>query len=156
MSNTSALDKLVELTQDLLNKASVDLANSRKSEKQAKDFLQALLGYRADYTMEMQRLMLEGMSAMTLNHYRAFVNSLDSAIQQANATLKSLEQAVQNNQDDWMDKYQKVNAYETLIDRRLKSVQIKESRREQRQTDEISSQLRLRQARNAFSSPGFN
>lgn len=154
-SSTTALDTLVEMTRDLLSEASVRLANSRKSEKQAREFMNTLLEYRADYTMEMQRLMREGMDAMTLGNYRAFVNSLDSAIQQANTTLKGLEQAVDASQNNWLDQHQKINAYETLIDRRVKTLQVKESRLEQRQTDEISAQLRVRQSRNALSSPGF-
>lgn len=155
MPNTSALDTLVEMTRELLDEAGVRLANSRKSAKQAKDFMDTLLSYRADYTNEMQRLMRDGMSAMMLGHYRSFVGSLDSAIQQASNTLKGLEQSVNANQANWIDKHQKVNAYETLIDRRAKALKIKDSRLEQRQTDEISSQLRVRQSHNALSSPGF-
>lgn len=155
MSSTSALDTLVEMTRELLDEASVRLANSRKSAKQAKDFMDTLLSYRSDYTGEMQRLMRDGMSAMTLSHYRSFVGSLDNAIQQASTTLKGLEKSVDANQANWIDQHQKVNAYETLIDRRVKTQKVKESRQEQRQTDEISAQLRVRRSYNALSSPGF-
>jgi flagellar FliJ protein len=155
MSSTSALDTLVEMTKELLDDASIRLANSRKSAKQAKEFMDTLLSYRTDYTKEMQRLMRNGMSAMTLGHYQAFVSSLDNAIGQASTTLKGLEKSVDAEQSNWLDKHQKINAYETLIDRRLKTAAVKESRQEQRETDEISAQLRVRQARNALSSPGF-
>lgn len=155
MSNTSTLDTLVQMTRELLDEASIRLANSRKSAKQAKDFLDTLLSYRSDYISEMQRLMRDGMSAMTLGHYRSFVGSLDHAIVQANTTLKGIEQSVSDNQANWIDQHQKVNAYETLIDRRAKTLRTKESRQEQRQTDEISAQLRVRRSTNALSSPGF-
>lgn len=155
MSSTSTLDTLVSMTRELLDEASVRLANSRKSAKQAKDFLDTLLSYRSDYITEMQRLMSDGMSAMTLGHYRSFVGSLDKAISQAGTTLQGLEKSVNDNQANWIDQHQKVNAYETLIDRRAKTLRTKESRQEQRQTDEISAQLRVRRSANALSSPGF-
>lgn len=155
MSNTSALDTLVEMTRELLDEAGVRLADSRKSAKQAKDFMDTLLSYRSDYTGEMQRLMRDGMSAMTLGHYRAFVGSLDNAIKQASTTFLRLEKSVDDNKANWIDQHHKVNAYETLIDRRVKTLKIKESRQEQRETDEISAQLRVRRSHNALSSPGF-
>jgi flagellar protein FliJ len=156
MSNTRALDTLVEMTRELLNEAGIQLANSRKSAQQALEFLETLNQYRADYSREMQRLMREGIDSMTLGNYRAFVGSLDKAISQAHVTVKEQEQAVSNHQANWQDQHLKINSYETLIERRHASERIRQSRIEQRQTDEISSQMRLRQNRhNDLSSPGF-
>jgi flagellar FliJ protein len=154
-TNTSVLDTLIEQTRELLNDASSKLAESRKNEKQTREFLESLLGYRVDYTVEMQRQMTVGMDAMTVANYRAFLTTLDDAIEQANSTVKGLVKKVEAQQANWQDQYMKINAYETLIDRREKTLKIKESRMEQRQTDESSSQMRQRQTHNALSTPGL-
>jgi flagellar FliJ protein len=154
-TSTSVLDTLIEQTRELLNDASSKLAETRKDEKKTRDFLQSLLGYRVDYTLEMQRQMAVGMDAMTVANYRAFLTTLDDAIDQANSTVKSLVQKIDAQQANWQDQYMKINAYETLIDRREKNLKIKESRIEQRQTDETSSQMRQRQTHNALSTPGL-
>jgi flagellar FliJ protein len=154
-TDTSFLDTLVELTQKHLGEAGVRLAESRKSEQRSKDFMNTLLGYRTDYTMEMQRQMSVGMDAMTVSTYRAFLTTLDNAIDQAQIEIKKLGNIVIADQENWQDQHMKINAYETLIDRRVKVLKVKESRIDQRQTDELSSQMRQRQASNAHSTPGL-
>jgi flagellar FliJ protein len=154
-TDTSFLDTLVELTQKHLGEAGVRLAESRKSEQRSKDFMNTLLGYRTDYTMEMQRQMSVGMDAMTVSTYRAFLTTLDNAIDQAHIEIKKLGNIVIADQENWQDQHMKINAYETLIDRRVKVLKVKESRIDQRQTDELSSQMRQRQASNAHSTPGL-
>jgi flagellar FliJ protein len=154
-TDTSVLDKLVELTRNHLGEAGARLAESRKSEQRTIEFRQTLLGYRADYTQEMQRQMTIGMDAMTVANYRAFLATLDNAIAQANTEVQKLGKIVVAQQEQWQDQHMKINAYETLIDRRVKVLKVKESRIDQRQTDELSSQMRQRQASSALSTPGL-
>lgn len=153
---SKALQILTESTKKLLDEAGTKLANSMKSEKQAREFLSTLMQYRTDYVREMQRLMKEGLDAMTLGHYRAFIKSLDDAIQQANSSVHEQVKAVDYHQSDWKNQNIKIKSYETLTERRVQADRLHQSRIDQRQTDEISSQLRVRQNRqNDLRSPGF-
>ncbi len=154
-SNTKVLDTLVEMTKKVLQDAGVKLADSRRSEQQAREFLQTLLQYRSDYTQEMQRLMQEGMEATSLVNYRSFLNSIDKAITHATAAVKSQEQSVNRNTAAWQEQHKKVNSYETLIERRNKVARNAESKREQRQSDEFSAQSRLRNRHNDYNSLGL-
>ncbi|WP_338924940.1 flagellar export protein FliJ (plasmid) [Pseudomonas silesiensis] len=156
MSATKALDLLVEQTKEVLEKAAIVLANSRKNEQQAREHLKLLESYRADYAKERQRLMRIGMSPMTFNHYRGFLDMLDAGIFQATQTLKQQVETVDKNQTNWRDQHVKLNSFETLIERRARSAQVIANRVEQRQSDEMSAQMRLRQgSRNDSFTPGF-
>jgi len=156
MTDTRALDLLVEQTKEALEHAAVDLANSRRTEQQARDHLKVLEGYRADYARERQRLMRAGISPMTFSHYRGFIDMLDAGIAQAMQTLRQQESAVESNQTNLRDQHVKLNSFETLIERRAQSAKVAENRSEQRKTDEMSAQMRLRQSsRHDTFTPGF-
>lgn len=156
MSDTTALDTLVELTKEVLDNAALRLAKSRRSEQQAREYLTTLQNYRQEYAKELQKLMRKGIDSMTRGNYRSFLNSLDQAIEQANRSVKEQETNVNLNQTNWKDQYIKLNSFETLISRRQQSAKLAASRVEQRQADEMSSQMLLRQRHNYDSpSPGF-
>ena len=156
MSDTSALDTLVELTKEVLDNAALRLAKSRRSEHQAREYLSTLQNYRHEYAKELQKLMRKGIDSMTRGNYRSFLNSLDQAIEQANRSVKEQETNVNLNQTHWKDQYVKLNSFETLISRRQQSAKLAASRVEQRQADEMSSQMLRRQRHNFDSpSPGF-
>lgn len=156
MSDTKALDTLVELTKEVLDNAAVRLAKSRRSEQQAREFLSTLQNYRQEYARELQKLMRKGVDSMTRGNYRSFLNSLDQAIEQAHRSVKEQETNVNLNQTHWKDQYIKLNSYETLINRRQESAKLAASRVEQRQADEMSAQMLQRQRHKYDSpSPGF-
>lgn len=156
MSDTSALDTLVELTKEVLDNAALRLAKSRRSEQQAREYLSTLQNYRQEYAKELQKLMRKGIDSMTRGNYRSFLNSLDQAIEQANRSVKEQETNVNLNQTNWKDQYIKLNSFETLISRRQQTAKLAASRVEQRQADEMSSQMLRRQRHNYDSpSPGF-
>ncbi|WP_408601858.1 flagellar export protein FliJ [Pseudomonas sp. PLMAX] len=156
MSDTSALDTLVELTKEVLDNAALRLAKSRRSEQQAREYLSTLQNYRQEYARELQKLMRKGIDSMTRGNYRSFLNSLDQAIEQANRSVNEQVTNVDLNQTHWKDQYIKLNSFETLIGRRQQTAKLAASRVEQRQADEMSAQMLLRQRHNYDSpSPGF-
>jgi flagellar FliJ protein len=156
MTATKALDALVEQTKEVLENAAIVLANSRRNEEQARDHLQMLETFRTDYAKERQRLMRIGMSPMTFSHYRGFLDMLDSGIFKATQMLTQYVQTVDENQTHLTEQHVKLTSFETLIDRRARSAKQTANRAEQRQVDEMSSQMRLRQISNNGSfTPGF-
>jgi flagellar FliJ protein len=156
MTTTKALDALVEQTKEVLEKAAIVLANSRRNEQQARDHLQMLEKFRTDYAKERQRLMRIGMSPMTFSHYRGFLDMLDAGIFEATRRLTQCLQMVDENQTNLTEQHVKLTSFETLIDRRAHSARVIANRAEQRQADEMSAQMRLRQnSNNGPFTPGF-
>ncbi|WP_274644502.1 flagellar export protein FliJ [Pseudomonas serbica] len=156
MTATKALDALVEQTKEVLENAAVLLANSRRNEQQARDHLKMLETFRSDYAKERQRLMRIGMSPMTFSHYRGFLDMLDAGIFKATQMLTQFTQTVDENQTHLTEQHVKLTSFETLIDRRARSAQVAANRVEQRQVDEMSAQMRLRNgSRNGSFTPGF-
>jgi flagellar FliJ protein len=156
MTATKALDALVEQTKEVLQNAAIVLANSQRNEQQAKDHLQMLEKFRTDYAKERQRLMRIGMSPMTFGHYRGFLDMLDAGIFEATQRLAQHVRTVGENQTHLTEQHVKLTSFETLIDRRAHAAQVTANRAEQRQLDEMSAQMRLRQGSNNGSfTPGF-
>ncbi|MCM2317712.1 Flagellar FliJ protein [compost metagenome] len=150
MSRTSALDTLIELTREAVDNAGRHLAGARRSQQQAQAQLDTLLHYRQEYSQRLQQAMQEGMEPASLLNYQAFLGSLDDAIDRARQSLHAQVQQVGQRQQHWLEQQRKLNSYHTLIERRAQAAQLQDNRSQQRLTDELSAQLRLRG--NAFTS----
>jgi flagellar FliJ protein len=93
---------------------------------------------------------------MTFSHYRGFLDMLDDGITKATQMLSQVIKTVDENQTHLTEQHVKLTSFETLIDRRARSVQVAANRAEQRQVDEMSAQMRLRNSsRNGSFTPGF-
>ncbi|MCI1737510.1 MAG: flagellar FliJ family protein [Pseudomonas veronii] len=86
------------------------------------------------------------MSPSALTNYRGFLQSLEEAVERAQKSLERHRKQVAHHQITWMAQWRKVNAIEALLSRRAQQVQVRAGRVEQRQMDELASQLRRRAA----------
>ncbi|MBV2132265.1 flagellar export protein FliJ [Pseudomonas sp. MAP12] len=150
MSRTSALDTLIELTREAVDNAGRHLAGAQRSQQQAQSQLDTLQHYRQEYSRGLQQAMQQGMQPASLINYQAFLGSLDDAIDRARQSLREQQRQVSQRQQQWLEQQRKLNSYDTLVERRAQAEQLRDNRREQRLTDELSAQLRLRG--NAFTS----
>jgi flagellar FliJ protein len=150
MSRSSALDTLIELTREAVDNAGRQLAGARRSQQQAKGQLDTLQHYRQEYARSLQQAMQQGMEPASLLNYQAFLRTLDDAIDRARQSLNDQQRQVSQRQQQWLEQQRKLNSYHTLVDRRAQAEQLRDSRSQQRITDELSAQLRLRG--NAFTS----
>lgn len=154
MSRTSALDTLIELTREAVDNAGRNLAGARRNQQQAQAQLDTLQHYRQEYSLRLQQAMQEGMEPASLLNYQAFLRSLDDAIDRALQSLGEQARQVGQHQQHWLEQQRKLNSYDTLINRRVQAEQLRDSRSDQRLTDELSAQLRLRG--NAFTASSGN
>jgi flagellar FliJ protein len=150
MANSS-LDMLIELARKAQDAAARTLAENRLSLQQIAAQLETLQQYHHEYRKGLQQALLEsGMSPASLSNYRAFLGSLENAVDRAQQTLSRQQQQIDSSQRNWQSQWRTSNAYETLATRREQQFQLQAARTEQRQTDEMASQLRQR--RNSFTS----
>ena len=152
MSRTSALDTLIGLAREAVENAGRNLAGARRSQQQIQAQLDTLRHYRQEYSLRLQQSMQQGMDPASLINYQAFLGSLDDAIVRAGQSLHEQERQVGQRQQQWLEQQRKLNSYNTLVDRRNQAEQLRDNRQQQRVTDELSAQLRLRG--NLFTSSG--
>ena len=152
MSRTSALDTLIGLAREAVENAGRNLAGARRSQQQIQTQLDTLRHYRQEYSLRLQQSMQQGMDPASLINYQAFLGSLDDAIVRAGQSLHEQERQVGQRQQQWLEQQRKLNSYNTLVDRRNQAEQLRDNRQQQRVTDELSAQLRLRG--NLFTSSG--
>ena len=142
-----SLHLLIELTAKARDIAARALAQSRTAEQLVINQLRTLDQYQQEYRQNLQlELAKDGMSPSALTNYRGFLQSLEEAVERAQKSLERHRKQVAHHQITWMAQWRKVNAIEALLSRRAQQVQVRAGRVEQRQMDELASQLRSRAA----------
>ena len=144
MANQS-LHLLIELATKARDEAARALAQSRRAEQQVINQLHTLDQYQQEYRQNLQlELAKDGMSPSALTNYRGFLQSLEEAVERAQKSLERHRKQVAHHQLTWMAQWRKVSSIEALLDRRAQQEQVRVGRLEQRQSDEMASQLRRR------------
>lgn len=142
-----SLHLLIELTAKARDVAARALAQSRAAEQLVINQLRALDQYQQEYRQNLQlELAKDGMSPSALTNYRGFLQSLEEAMERAQKSLERHRKQVAHHQVTWMAQWRRVNAIEALLSRRAQQAQVRAGRVEQRQADELASQLRRRAA----------
>ena len=146
MANQS-LHLLIEIAAKARDVAARALAQSRTAEQQVINQLRTLDQYQQEYRQNLQlELAKDGMSPSALTNYRGFLQSLEEAVERAQKSLERHRKQVAHHQLTWMAQWRKVSSIEALLDRRAMQEQVRVGRIEQRQSDEMASQLRRRAA----------
>lgn len=142
-----SLHLLIELTAKARDVAARALAQSRAAEQLVIKQLRALDQYQQEYRQNLQlELAKDGMSPSALTNYRGFLQSLEEAMERAQKSLERHRKQVAHHQITWMAQWRRVNAIEALLSRRAQQAQVRAGRVEQRQADELASQMRRRAA----------
>ena len=142
-----SLHLLIELTAKARDVAARALAQSRAAEQLVINQLRALDQYQQEYRQNLQlELAKDGMSPSALTNYRGFLQSLEEAMERAQKSLERHRKPVAHHQITWMAQWRRVNAIEALLSRRAQQAQVRAGRVEQRQADELASQMRRRAA----------
>ncbi len=146
MPNQS-LHLLIEMAAKARDVAARALAQSRTAEQQVINQLRTLDQYQQEYRQNLQlELAKDGMSPSALTNYRGFLQSLEEAVERAQKSLERHRKQVAHHQLSWMAQWRKVSSIEALLERRAQQEQVRVGRLEQRQSDEMASQLRRRAA----------
>lgn len=139
MPEKFSLQPLLDLAATRMDDATRRLGELIASEKSDLDKLGLLQRYRHEYSERFSEAAKNGISTDTLRNYSAFLAKLDEAVE---AQTKILEQArieTSRGQKAWMNERTRARAFDTLNQRFQNEVLRKESRQEQRTTDEHAS-----------------
>lgn len=140
---TSSLDLLAELAHKARDGAARTLAQQRQALRQLAGQLKTLQQYQQEYRQSLQStLHKEGMSPASLANYRAFLASLDTAMDRARNSMARQQAEIDKSQQAWQAEWRKAHAYEALLQRRATQQQHLANRREQRQSDEMGARMR--------------
>ncbi len=103
----------------------------RQAELQQKQ-LEALIGYRDQYTQSLQTISKTGLSAIQMQEYRLFINRLDDAITQQKNHVNNEQNKCELSQKEWMNKRSKSKIIEKVVENRQLEEHHAMEKREQR------------------------
>ena len=138
MENASPLITLCSLAQKALDQATSHLGQIRQSHHQAEEQLTMLLNYQREYREKLNTTMSGGIAANTWQNYQQFIGTLEVAIDQHRKQLQQWDQRLNAAVNQWQDKQQRLNAYQTLQSRASEQQRVQANRLDQKQTDEFA------------------
>ena len=147
MTKQNALQTLIGLAQDDVDAATQRLGRVQRERGEIEKQLKALIDYRDEYHARFTESARTGMAAGNVRNFQAFIDTLDTAIDQQRRMLEQATQRVEAAKPDWQRSQQKLGSYEVLQSRQDDVQALKDARREQRDADEHAARaLRMRNA----------
>lgn len=143
MSKNNALTTLLSLAEDAAEEAAKVLAQVRLTHTQMSQQLTMLENYQADYRQKLNQTLHTGMAADKWQNYQQFLVTLDVTIEQQQTQLTVWAQRVSDANRHWQEKQQRVNAFDTLIQRADHAHNQRQNRLEQKQMDEFAQRATL-------------
>ncbi|MEE8728821.1 MAG: flagellar export protein FliJ [Rahnella inusitata] len=144
MENSSPLITLCSLAQKALDQATNHLGQIRQSHTQAEEQLTMLLNYQREYRDKLNNTMTGGIAANTWQNYQQFIGTLEVAIEQHRRQLQQWDQRLNAAVNQWQDKQQRLNAYQTLQTRASEQQRSHENKMDQKQNDEFAQRSAYR------------
>ncbi|WP_213298724.1 flagellar export protein FliJ [Paraburkholderia sacchari] len=147
MTKQTALQTLIGLAQDDVDTATQKLGRVQRERVEIEKQLKSLIDYRDEYHARFTESARAGMAAGNVRNFQAFIDTLDTAIDQQRRLLEQATQRVEAAKPDWQRSKQKLGSYEVLQSRHDEVQAGKDARREQRDADEHAARaLRMRNA----------
>jgi flagellar protein FliJ len=145
MSKHLPIKTLINLAEEELEAATKRLGKLQQERNEVETQLNSLITYRDEYHARFTASAQEGTTAQTLRNFQAFVDTLDSAINQQRVLLVGANQRLEAAKPEWQQRKQKLGSYEVLAARGEAVLAKQEARLEQRDSDEHASKmLRMR------------
>lgn len=136
---------LIGLAQDDLDAAAKQLGRVQRERADVEAQLAALIRYRDEYHASFSNSAQAGMPAGNWRNFQAFIDTLDSAIDQQRRLLTTATSRVEAAKPEWIRQKQKLGSYEVLKARGDVADARVASRHEQREADEHAAKtLRMR------------
>jgi flagellar FliJ protein len=145
------LDTLTELARIRTDDAARRLGQLQTATLGAHQKLDLLVQYRKDYHDQLDALMRHGLPAAQWRNYRAFLTTLDGAIDQQRAVAAQADNRLDHGRTDWQHQKRKLNSFDTLSDRVRQQEMLVQAKREQRDSDERASRKFFDRATNPTS-----
>jgi flagellar protein FliJ len=141
--NPTQLNTLLDVTRIARDSAATRLARLEQQAQQAREHLQTLLGYSADYAARLQTAAGDELDPAAQSNQRAFLAKLRIALETQQREVGAREQASTAARAELAVCQRKLKSLETLIARRAQEESRQVARREQRHTDEAAQRAKL-------------
>jgi flagellar FliJ protein len=148
MTNSSALDTLIELATTATDEAARRLGASIRAATDTENKLALLLQYRDDYIARLHASLASGLSPAAYRNFQQFLDKLDDAIDGQRQIVSDAQRQIGAQRAAWQQSERKRMSYDTLAVRAHRMEEQKQQRREQKQTDEIAARLAYQQRQN--------
>lgn len=135
----SALQTLIEIAAKESDDAAKALGRAIHLYAEAEKQLELLKQYRNDYVRRLEENAQAGLSIARFTNFQAFINKLDAAVEGQVRIILDAEYKVTLAKTFWESCEQKRLSYKTLNDRSVEAAKRKESKQDQKQTDEYAS-----------------
>jgi len=118
--------------------AAREMGDSQRYVHAQEDRLEELRRYHTEYLERFHSAAKQGMSAMQLQEYRAFLAKLERAIREQESIITDGRNVHQLNKDNWQQKHVRTQALGKVIDRYKQSENHAQDQREQKEADDRS------------------
>lgn len=143
MATPTVIDTLRELASKETDEAAVRLGRAIVAAEEAEKKRVLLVQYRDEYSGRLQEKLAAGLTAKECRNFQLFLLKLDDAIAGQQQIVRDAHKRIDEERSKWQASERKRMSYGTLATRALKERQRKESRHEQKQTDEHAARQLL-------------
>ena len=140
----ASMQMLIELANNETDQQEQRLAKLNLEKNKAQDQLSMLKQYREDYTSRLLQSSQAGVSVANYHNFYRFIGTLDKATAQQALLVEQFAPKIKAQQQQWQAAKQRLNAYQTLQDRRNQEQAARVARQEQRDNDELSAAMHYR------------
>lgn len=127
------------MAQEQLTETTRALGGVQQQLQQAVVQHEQLQHYEQEYQQSLRQGMMDsGMSVADLVNHQSFILSLKQVVKQQEGHVNACEKVVDDVKQNWLHKKQRLNAFETLIERRATAQALIQSRHEQKLMDEFA------------------
>jgi len=139
MAIKSPIDTLIEIAEKDTDEAAKKLGKAIRYHEETIAKLNLLMQYRDDYDLRFRENAAKGISAVQYGNFMNFLGKLDSAVDGQRLVVKEAELRIETAKRNWQTSEKKRLSYNTLDQRAKSSLQQKEAKRDQKQTDDFAA-----------------
>ncbi|AXS79186.1 flagellar export protein FliJ [Dechloromonas sp. HYN0024] len=136
MANKFSLQPLLDLMQTRTDEATRQLGVLIAAEQSARNRLQMLEDYRAEYAVKLRDACTQGLTPMALRNYQDFLARIDDAISQQTLAVSHSEQNTASGQENWKEQNKRLKAIDTLSHRHDLREKVIDNKQQQKIQDE--------------------
>ena len=134
------LTTVLSLAKEAEEQAALQLRAARGELQKREAQLQALNSYRLEYMQQLKDKAGQHISVTFYQQFHKFIKQIDEAIGQQVQAVAEGREMQGHRQQNWLQKKQKRQAVEQLLEKKAKATELRQLRLEQKQTDEFAMQ----------------
>lgn len=131
---------VAKIEQDKEDQLMQELQRANKFLVDNQEKLANIYDYRKEYMQELTNRGQGGMDGNAFAQFNAFVNKLDSVVEQQLKVIDTAKQVLDQRRQFLSEQQQKRKAVDMLIEKHLAKEKIAEAKKEQKQLDEFATQ----------------